>query len=178
MDSGPIFSRSQIPVLSHDTAETLTQRLFQIGGWMLLEVLASLPAGNFYPVPQDPAEATFTNEITKEAGLIDWRLTASEIWRQVRAFQSWPEAYTYWQGKQLKIIEAFPLNSKLASEVGLVVKLSPADYPVRSPIGVVTGRGILGLLKVQIEGKRLMPVEEFIRGQRNFIGSVLTSARD
>jgi methionyl-tRNA formyltransferase len=173
MDTGPVFSQAQIPVLPGDTTESLIPKLFQIGGRMLLGVLADLPWNRVLPEPQNNVEATYTREITKEDGLIDWNLPAEDIWRRVRAYQSWPEAYTHWQGKQLKIIEAVPLSADSAPEIGRVVALPPLQNRNRPPLGVGTGRGVLGILKVQFEGKRAMSGEEFLRGQRAFPGAVL-----
>jgi methionyl-tRNA formyltransferase len=173
MDTGPIFSRSQIPVLSQDTASNLTGKLFEIGARMVLEVLAALPGGKLIPEPQNPEDASNTKEITKEDGQLDWKLPAMDLWRRVRAFQPWPEAYTRWQGKHLKIIEAIPLAGGETPEIGRVVALLPIFRTTGAAFGVGTGNGILGLLKVQIEGKRPMSGDEFLRGQREFLGSVL-----
>ena len=140
---------------------------------MLVEVLAVLPKGRLLPESQDEAQASYTKEITKEEGKIDWTLTAPDIWRRVRAYQPWPEAYTFWQGKQLKIIEAVPLTAETAAEPGRVVALMPTQGPAGATFGIGTGNGILGILKVQIEGKRVMSAEEFLRGQRGLMGAEL-----
>ncbi|MCR4394922.1 MAG: methionyl-tRNA formyltransferase [Dehalococcoidales bacterium] len=173
MDSGPVFTRAQVSVLDHDTTATLLPKLFRIGAWMLLEVLVALPAGKILPEPQDHAMATVTHEITREQGLIDWKLSAVEIWRRIRAYQPWPEAYTYWQGKQLKILEAVPLTGSPGTESGRVVEIAPAGGNLPDGFGVGTGSGILKVLKVQLQGKRAMTAAEFLRGQRGFIGSLL-----
>jgi methionyl-tRNA formyltransferase len=172
-DTGPLFCRAQVSILSQDTTASLSPRLFQAGASMLLEVLASLPAGKRTAFPQNEAEASYFPEITREEGKIDWRLSSTVIWRRVRAFQPWPETYTSWQGKQLKIIEALPIVNGEALEPGRVAALSAHQNPAGCSWGVGTGQGILGILKVQIEGKRVMAAEEFIRGQRDFIGSML-----
>jgi methionyl-tRNA formyltransferase len=91
----------------------------------------------------------------------------------VRAFQPWPECYTKWQGKQLKIIEAVPLAEEGTLEVGRVVALSPTAERSEAAFGVHTGNGILGVLKVQLEGKRAMSGAEFLRGQRQFMGTII-----
>jgi methionyl-tRNA formyltransferase len=173
MDTGPVFSQAQIPVLAHDTAASLTARLFQIGARMLLEVLAFLPSGRLIPEPQNAVGASYSRELTREDGRIDWKLTSVEIWRRVRAYQPWPEAYATWQGKQLKIIEAMPLERQPTPEAGRVVSLTPAAGQPQAAFGVGTGDGVLGVLKVQVEGKRAMSAEEFLRGQRDFMGSML-----
>ncbi len=174
MDSGPVFSRAQVPILAHDTAGSLTSRLFKIGGWMVLDVLANASVRTLFPEPQNAAEATYTREITKEDGRIDWNFAAVEIWRQVRAYQPWPEAFTFWQGKQVKIIEAAPLTAKELPEPGRVLALSPGENLAGAAVGIGTGDGVLGVLTVQLEGKRAMAAEDFIKGHRDFIGSVLS----
>jgi methionyl-tRNA formyltransferase len=173
MDTGPVFARSQMPILFHDTTATLTARLFLVGAWMLLGVLAEIPGGKVLAEPQNNETASYTRELSREDGQIDWRMTAVEIWRQVRAYQPWPEAYTVWQGKRLKIIEAVPLpGTEQTLEPGRVVLL-PVGSEKPPAFGVGTGSGLLGILKVQIEGKRAMSGGEFLHGQKNFAGTRL-----
>ncbi len=176
MDSGPIFSRAQIPILPYDDSQSLLIKLFQIGARMLTEVLAILPDGKLIPEPQNEAEVSYTRQITREEGLINWNLPATEIWRRVRAYQPWPGAYTFWQGKQLKIIEAVPLTIENAPHSGQVISLPSelTDLKQTATVGVGTGNGILSILKLQVEGKRAISMSEFLRGQRGFIGSVLS----
>jgi methionyl-tRNA formyltransferase len=173
MDTGPVFSRAQIPILPWDTAGSLTGKLFQIGSYMLTSIVADLLRGKRQPLAQNEAEATYTREISREEGRIDWTLSAQEIGRRVRAYQPWPEAYTSWRGKQLKIIEAVPLAADTACEPGCLVSLPAVPGQTGAAFGAGTGSGVLGILKVQIEGKRAMPAGEFLRGQRDLIGSRL-----
>jgi methionyl-tRNA formyltransferase len=156
MDTGPIFSRAQIPVLDQDTAGSLTARLFEIGARMLQEELALLSQGKLLPEPQNPDLASYTHEITKEESRIDWQVAAPVIWRQVRAYQPWPEAYTSWQDKYLKIIEAVPLSAAVKPEIGRVIALGQGYCPPGVAFGVGTGDGVLGVKKVQIEAKCAM----------------------
>ena len=111
------------------------------------------------------------NMITKEEGEIDWHLPAADIWRRVRAFQPWPGCYSRWQGKQLKIIEAVPLPEEKALKIGQVVAVEKEE----AGFGVGTGEGVLGILKVQLEGKRTKSAGEFLLGQQKLIGAVLPS---
>ena len=108
--------------------------------------------------------------ISKKDGEIDWRLSAEEIWRRVRAFYPWPGCYTKWGGRVLRIHQAVPLRTKGSSRPGLVVAIESGRPAV---VGVETGDGTLGLVAVQLEGKRSMPAVEFLRGQRDFIGDNL-----
>ena len=171
-DTGPILMQAKIPVLAQDTTGSLSSRLSLIGTQLLLEVLSSLDKGGPVPRPQNEAEASYCAAITREDGEIDWSLPAVDTWRRVRAYQPWPGCYTRWQGKQLKIIEAVPLpgGDDMVTTGGVII---PGKG--ETGFGVGTGRGILGIKKVQLEGKRIMSAGEFLRGQRQFAGAVLPS---
>jgi len=170
-DTGPVFTRAQVPVLFNDTAESLTPRLFRIGAQLLLEVLAELPSAKMMPSPQNDALATYTSEIAREDGKIDWQRTAEEIGRMVRAYQPWPEAYTFWMGKQLFIKEAVLLPAAEDLAPGKVAALPQNAAGAAFAVG--TGSGRLGVIKLQTAGKKPMSATEFLRGQRDFIGAVL-----
>jgi methionyl-tRNA formyltransferase len=167
LDTGPVLARAQIPILDRDTTGSLSAKLSWLGAQLLGEVLAGWSRGERTPQPQDESEATYCGPITKNEGEIDWRQPALDIWRRVRAFNPWPGCYTRWRGKALKIIEAAPVDGGVA-EAGEVVALE-----ARAGFGVGTGDGILGISRVQLEGKRVMSAEEFLRGQRELLGVVL-----
>ncbi|MBI2980593.1 MAG: methionyl-tRNA formyltransferase [Chloroflexi bacterium] len=169
MDTGPVLARAQIAISERDTTGSLAVKLSRVAAPLLLEVLSGWLKGELTPRPQDETEATYTSVLSKSEGEIDWRLPAVDIWRRVRAFQPWPGCYTRWQGKQLKIIEAVPLTEEAGLEIGQVVALDKGE----TAFGVNTGKGILGILAVQLEGKRAMPAAEFLRGQRQIIGAIL-----
>ncbi|MFC1941183.1 methionyl-tRNA formyltransferase, partial [Chloroflexota bacterium] len=171
LDTGLVLARAQIPISAQDTTGSLTDRLSLIAAQLLLEVLPSWLRGELTPQPQDEAEATYSSMLSKEEGEIDWHLSAVDIWRRVRAFYPWPGCYTRWQGMQLKIIEAVSLPGEKALEAGQVVALNREGVV----LGVHTGDGVLGILSVQMEGKRAMSAAEFLRGQRQFIGATLPS---
>ena len=175
LDSGPILARAQIPISAQDTTGSLTAKLSLVAAQLLQEVLVHWLRGELTPQPQNETEVTFSSLISKEEGEIDWHLPAIDIWRRVRAFQPWPECYTKWQGKQLKIIEAVPLAEEGTHEAGRVVAPSPIAERSEAAFGVHTGDGILGVLKVQLEGKRAVSGAEFLRGQRQFMGVILPS---
>ncbi len=171
LDTGPVLARAQVPISAQDTTGSLTAKLSLIAAQLLLEVLTGRSRGEITPQPQDEAAATYSSQLSKEDGEIDWRISAVDIWRRVRAFHPWPGCYTRWQGRQLKIIEAVPLPGEGTPEVGKIVALNKEG----AVFGVDTGDGVLGILKVQLEGKQAMSAAEFLRGQRQFIGAVLPS---
>ena len=95
--------------------------------------------------------------------------TSMALWRRVRAFNPRPGSYTFWSGRMLKVTGAVPLPQVVSRVPGRVVSLSRDECEV----GVETGEGILGLLRVQMEGKKEMRAADFARGQKGFLGSVL-----
>ena len=170
LDTGPVLARAPISISPHDTTGSLTTKLCLIAAQLLQEVLVRWQRDEITPQPQDEAEATYSGEFSKKDGGIDWSLSAGNIWRRVRAFQPWPGCYTSWQGKRLEIIEAVPLPGEESLEAGRIVSLNREGVA----FGVCTGDGVLGVSKVQLEGKRVMPADEFLRGQRQFIGAILS----
>ena len=152
MDTGPILTQRQIPILPHDTTGSLSQKLSGLGAELLIDTLPQWLDGRLVPQPQDGGKATYSKMMAKEDGLVDWHRPAVELWRRVRAFQPWPGCFTTWQGRTVKIIEAVPLPGQ--GTPGQVV----ATNDEQAVVGVQTGDGVLGLLQVQLEGKRAMEV--------------------
>jgi methionyl-tRNA formyltransferase len=171
MDSGPLLSRKEMAIEDNDTTGSLTAKLAELGARMLRETLPEWLAGKIKSEPQNNSEATITRILTKLDGEIAWSLSAVQLWRQVRAFQPWPGTFTNWQGKQLKIIEALPLQHTKQGQPGKVIVFSGASA---APLGVECGEGVLGILRVQLEGKKEVTASEFIRGQRDFEGTILS----
>jgi len=172
VDTGPILAQAAVAITDWDTTGTLTEKLSRIGGQMLLEVLPRWVRGDIAPRAQGPAAASYTRMITKQDGEIDWTRPAIDVWRRVRAYQPWPAGYTRWQGKQVKIIEAAVVPGQ-TDKPGRVVPLVG-----ETAFGVETGSGILGVVRLQVEGKRVMTSGEFLRGQRQFVGALLTGERE
>ena len=172
MDTGPIISQIIVGIESDDTTESLTTRLAQAGVRLLGEALPLWFEGSLKPQPQDGSKATYTKPVTKDDGTIDWQMSAVEISRRIRAFHPWPGCYTWWQGKLLKVLEAVALHKEGSLTPGKVVDLASGQPAV---VGVETGDGILGLLRIQLEGKRALTASEFLLGQRAFVGSTLGS---
>jgi methionyl-tRNA formyltransferase len=170
MDTGPILSRREVSISAGDTTGSLTAKLAQVGARLLMETLPLWIDGRIKPQPQEESRASYSGVINKGDGEIDWRLPALELWRRVRAFDPWPGCYARWGGRRLKLSKAVPLYGDKPGEPGKVIALSP---PAPAAVGVETGDGVLGLLAIQLEGKREMSADEFVRGQRDFIGSNL-----
>ena len=169
MDSGPVLAQERVLIDPRDTSESLGTKLAEAGADLLMETLSLWFGHRLVPHPQGE-EATYTKSISKTDGEIDWNLSATEIERRIRALYPWPGCYTHWQGKILKIQEAIALPSSGEEQPGVVMSMPLGS---EAPVGVGTGEGILGLQRVQMEGKRIMSADEFLRGQKGFIGQQL-----
>jgi methionyl-tRNA formyltransferase len=168
LDTGPILAQEKVGISFMDTAGSLGAKLADVGARLLLQILPRWLEGGLKPQGQEESQATYSKLITSKDAEIDWHLSALEVWRMVRAYNPWPSCYTWCQGKRLTIREAIPFNGEGNGQVGEVIAL--AEQP---GVGVVARQGILGLCQVQLEGKRAMAVTDFVRGKRDFIGSVL-----
>jgi len=167
MDTGPILSQVAGSISPQDTRGSLRARLAQLGADLLMDTLPRWLAGAIEPRPQDHSQATYSRIITKQDGLVDWSQSAVEIWRRSRAYHPWPGTYTYWRGKLLKVLRAEALSQWLGEgEPGQVMVLDEG-------LAVATGEGALLLGEVQLAGKRALSAQDFARGQRDFVGSVL-----
>jgi len=105
MDTGPLLSQRECSVDPQETTGTLTARLSDLGAGLLTDTLPKWLAGKVQPRPQLDEQATYAPMIRKADGRIDWTLPADLLARRVRAFQPWPGAMTYWDGKPLKLLK-------------------------------------------------------------------------
>lgn len=167
MDQGDLLGQMAVPIGPEDTAEQLMARLGDMGGAFFLDTVEAWLAGRIAPQVQDGSRATWCDRMTRQQGEIDWQQPAAHIARQVRALTPWPGAFTFWQGRQLGIIEAWPDESWQGTEApGHVFTL--AGEPA-----VATGAGALRLKQVHLSGKRLMTAEQFARGAAGFSSAML-----
>jgi len=182
LDAGPILVQRRVPISPHDTAGTLTERLAEAGADLVMEVLPAWLEGSLSPTPQDASQATYAPALRKEDGRVDWGLPAEDVWRRVRAFAPWPGAFTYLDGKPLRLLDTWPLAvDHQGQPAGTVVPCplgaaapEQAGLPVRQAgFAVVTGRGLLAIMRLQLAGRRALPATDFLRGQRGLMGKRL-----
>ncbi len=160
-------SQAAIAIHPDETAGILTVRLSHHGANLLAETLPRWLAGAIAPQPQDNGLATLCRPVRKEQGIVDWSRPAVEIARAVRAYNPWPGASSTWNGLPLKVVQAGALAGDPAAELpGLVLERQGATV-------VVTGEGFLRLDIVQLAGRNPTSIDDFVRGQRGFAGSVL-----
>lgn len=162
LDAGDIIFQRSEPIYPTDTAATLQHRLAPLGAALLVETVRAIGEGNAPRKAQDASQATYARKLTKEDGRVDWSKSAAEIERQIRAFDPWPGAYTFWGGLLVKLwrAEVLPVASGQPGQVlpGLVV---------------AAGQGGLRLLELQPAGRHRMSAEAFLCGYRLEPGTVL-----
>lgn len=172
IDTGPILLQRAIPIEENDTTGSLTAKLADLGASALLAALPLWIADKLQPQPQNEQEASYTHMLRKEDGAIDWHRPAARLAREVRAYSPWPSTYTTWRGKLLKILEAYAFAAPKAQDIlpGTVILRKESGTPT---LQVATGEGALALDRLQLEGKKAMNADEFLRGYANIVGDVL-----
>jgi len=172
LDHGPIVAQSKPIEIDNLTSQELTTILAEATIELLIETVPKWIKGEISPQPQGDDRATYTETLTKEKGKINWQKPAIEIERQIRAFTPWPGSYSYLEkgGKeiQIKIIKAKILEKKEAEyEPGQTLIVSKKD------LGIQTGKDILIVESIQIQGGKEMSSQDFLRGHVDFIGKTL-----
>ena len=167
IDTGPILAQQETRIAADETAEGLTNRLFELGSNLLIDSLDRWEQGQIVPKPQSDDDASFTRRLEREDGRIDWNQSADSLARRVRAFTPWPGAFTTWRGRTLKVLSARSLDVSLDGTSGTVVRIED------STIAVLTGSGALAVHNLQIEGRLAMSPADFVRGYGDFVGSIL-----
>ena len=156
MDAGDIWQQSRCEIESQDTAQSLHDRLAQMGGECLLSAIDQVVDEGITALPQDSHAVEYCGKLQKSDGLIDWRREAVHIERQIRALFPWPRAYTYLNGKRLGILSASLQDpDHRSSEYGRIIL---AD---KTGLWVSTKHGCVSLERVILEGGKVMSAAEF-----------------
>jgi len=170
MDEGEIILKQKVKIKSSDTSFDLARTLSNLGPKIVLQTLDLIESGKAKLKKQDKKKISYAPKLKKEDGLIDWNLSAKEIHNRIRGLQPWPDAFTYFKGKLLKISKSevvlkLPLNQQSPGEVveidktkGILIKTKDAGLLIKS---------------LQLEGKRPMSSAEFILGHSVKIGERL-----
>ncbi|MCB9008113.1 MAG: methionyl-tRNA formyltransferase [Ardenticatenaceae bacterium] len=167
LDTGPVFACMPTPISPTETAASLHDRLAQLGANLLQVHLDNIVAGKLGATPQNDELSTYAPMINKEDGRLNWQQTSSEIDRRIRAMTPWPGAFTTWQGDMLKIKSATVANGRIPpGSPGQVIAYEEGA-------AVRTADGALVLEEIQLAGKRVTAVSDFLRGYAHFIGSTL-----
>ncbi len=154
LDSGPVFARQSLRIRDTENAGALHDRLALLGGEMLCEHLPGILDGDLEPEPQDESSVTYAGKIKRSDAAMDWRNTATELLRQVRAYNPVPGAFFGFDGEQVKCWSAEPVDAQ-SEAVGTVIAAG------RDGIDVACGDGVLRMLELQRPGRGRVSAGEF-----------------
>jgi len=163
MDTGPILLQRRVSIGPRETAEELAPRLAELGAELMLESLDGLEVGSLEPRSQSEEGASVTPMIRRHFGEVDWTLPAQRIFDRLRAFTPWPGLYTEFRGGRLKLygLDVVQPPPSGREKPGTVVSVDPSGIVVRC------GRGnAIRITELQREGKRRMPADAFLIGER------------
>ncbi len=163
IDTGPVYCQKAIDIHPEDTSESLGKSLANCGADLLVETLPDILDGSLIPQPQDENLATYASMLKKEDGLLDFSQPAQSLVNKIRAYYSWPGAFTSWQEQPLKILKAYAVTQQTTSQPS-GKRIVFESYPA-----ITTSDGCLVLETLQPAGKKAMDGKVFLTGARNWI---------
>ena len=158
VDTGAILKQKEIPILPDDNYLSMSTKLCEIGANMIIDTLNELESGTAVVKIQDSSQASYAPKISKNITVIDWFWPAEKIHNWVRGLAPNPSMITIIKGKQLRIYKTSIREKPVKNRPGTVV------FKSKNELQVSTGKGALALIEIQLEGKKRMPMELFLRG--------------
>lgn len=172
LDTGDMLLKTELVLDAKETGGSLHDKLAKAGAELCVETLEKLQKKEIIPQKQGESPTEYARMLDKKSGNINWERSAVEIERLIRGLNPWPSAFTYWNGKMMKIWEANVISETDAKEVkqpGEIVSVGKETFRVQ------TGDGILEILSLQIPGKKRMDTGAFLRGYQLEAGEMLTA---
>ncbi len=176
MDKGDILAQKDYPLSGKETYEDLFPILTFMGAELLVETITKLVNGEIEPVKQEESKAVYSKILTRYDGKIDWKNDAERIERQVRAFNPWPGAYTFFnpkgskEEKLLKVLEGEVLKQTEHGPFGSPGKTYVAP---NGNIAVQTGKDFFVIKRFQLEGKDSTLSSDYLKKSLDLIGLIL-----
>jgi len=174
LDTGPILAQKKYRLAPTETLESLHDKLAELGAQLLLPTLEKYINGKIKPRPQNNRRASYVKMIQKDDGHIDWRKPAREIERMVRALNPWPGTHGHLSNGGLQMNE---VSFKILAVRPKPLKINGYRlgelFVENEALAVQCGRDALVIIKLQVEGKKVMEVDDFLRGNKNVIGCLL-----
>lgn len=168
LDTGPVFTRHEIPIGAEETAGELAERLSLLAADVVRRDLPRVLAGELVATPQDAARATLAPPLQREHGSIDWTRPSKEVHDRIRGLAPRPGAHTTLRGKQLRVARTALLRAAPALAPGVV-------RAERREVLVGTGDGAVELVRAQLEGRREVAAVDLVNGRALAEGDVLGS---
>ena len=170
LDDGDMLLKSEVELAADETGGSLFDKLAIDGGKLAVKTIEALDKGEITPISQDESQATHVGMIKKEMGLVDWTKSAEEIERLIRGLNPWPSAFSFIDGKQLKLWKATVVDK--TGEPGTVISVD------KNVFTIACGQKSLEINELQLEGKKRMAAGDFLRGYKLEVGSRLLNGRD
>jgi methionyl-tRNA formyltransferase len=171
MDAGDILGVSILELTGRETTGSLSDSLARTGAELLAATVKEIEQGGSNPVPQNEGEATYCRLVSKQDGRIDWAADVQTIERMIRAYDPWPRAYSFYNGRRLNLLSGgvYPESiDTTGKKQGLVLATDN-----RYGILVNTGGGVLYVSSLQLQAKKPLDWRSFLNGQKDFIGAQL-----
>ena len=159
MDTGDMIEIRKTPIEPYENAQSLLERLADIGGKLLCDTMDAVEEGRTTRTPQDETKATYAPMLTKDLCPIDWSRSAREIIDHVRGLDPWPVATTMIQGKRFKIYAVRPVDRTTDKEPGTLLALTKTGLEI-----ACGGGGVLVITVLQAEGGKRMAAPDYFRG--------------
>ncbi len=159
LDTGDIIYQKEVEIKNGYNAGDLHDKLAEIGAGLLTKTVLDLKDNDLPTVSQDDSKSSYTAQLSKEDGLIDWEKSSQYIYYFVKAMNPWPSSFTYLNGKLLKIFDVEILDNNTDMQPGSIVNADP-DFGLL----VQTSDGVIKINKLQLAGKKKMPSSDFLRG--------------
>ncbi len=178
LDTGDMLVHERLAIAATDTTASLHDRLATLGGRLMVEVLEMAACGGLHPVLQPAEGVTYAHKIDKSESAVDWRHSAADIARRIRAFDPFPGASTTLGTDTLKLWGAVVDDSVDSTEVNISKRYGQILFANASGVGVQTGEGVLVLTHLQRAGGKRLPASDFLRGCPLKPGMVLGTPAD
>ncbi len=160
IDTGDMIDKTVVSIAKEETTQTLCDKLMRAGASLLLETMEKLEKGTAVFTKQNEDDSTYAKILKKEMGNIDFSMPAEKIERLIRGLNPWPAAYTSYQGRTLKIWKAFVKEEQAEGEFGEIIEVAKDSFSVK------TGKNLLCVTELQMEGKKRMDTRAFLSGIR------------
>lgn len=167
IDTGDIIETITYELKSDETGGSLFDKLMELGGKLIVSTLEKIENGTATFTKQDDSKSTYAKMLNKKLGDIDFSMDAVSIERLIRGLNPWPSAYTSLNGKNLKIWKAVTKEDEYEGQPGEIVYVSEDEMYIK------TGKGVLSIVELQLEGKKRMYIQDFLHGNKIEKGIVL-----
>lgn len=168
LDTGAMLLKTVVPLEEKETGGSLFEKLSEAGAKLCVDTLRELETGTLRPEAQGESPTPYASMLRKEMGIIDWTKDAASIERLIRGLNPWPCAHTRYEGRTMKIWSAEVLPQDVSKgSCGEILEVT------KDALIVQTGRDALAIRELQMEGRKRMETEAYLRGAKVETGTIL-----